>query len=75
MYYGGIFTYISSFRTMPVYTDKHTHTRILKPFEDNELTGLKVDIADTHTHTHTHSHTEAPTHTSILTIQRLIYTA
>ena len=24
---------------------KHTHTCILKPFEDSELTGLKVDIA------------------------------
>ena len=24
---------------------KHTHTRILKPFEDSEQTGLKVDIA------------------------------
>ena len=24
---------------------KHTHTRILKPFEDSEPTGLKVDIA------------------------------
>ena len=24
---------------------KHTHTRILKPFENSELTGLKVDIA------------------------------
>ena len=23
----------------------HTNTRILKPFEDSELTGLKVDIA------------------------------
>ena len=23
---------------------KHTHTRILKPFEDREPTGLKVDI-------------------------------
>ena len=28
-----------------------------------------------HTHTHTHTHTQAPAHTSILTIQRLIYTA
>ena len=45
MYYGVIFTYISLFRTMPVYTHKHTSTRILKPFEDRELTGLKVDIA------------------------------
>ena len=25
---------------------KHTHTRILKPFEDSEPTGLKVDIAE-----------------------------
>ena len=24
---------------------KHKHTRILKPFEDSELMGLKVDIA------------------------------
>ena len=34
---------ISSFRTMPVL---YTHTRILKPFEDSELAGLKVDIAE-----------------------------
>ena len=33
---------ISSFRTI----HKHTHTHILKPFEDSELTGLKVDITD-----------------------------
>ena len=26
---------------------KHTHTRTLKPFEDGEPTGLKVDIART----------------------------
>ena len=26
---------------------KHTHTRILKPFEDSEPTGLKVDIGTT----------------------------
>ena len=25
---------------------KHTHTCILKPFEDSEPTGLKVDIAE-----------------------------
>ena len=37
---------ISSFRTLPVlYMDTHTHTCILKPFEDSKLTGLKVDIA------------------------------
>ena len=29
-----------------VYTQaKHTHTRILKPSEDSQPTGLKVDIA------------------------------
>ena len=28
------------------YTHKHMHTRILKPFEDSEPTGLKVDLAD-----------------------------
>ena len=27
-----------------------------------------------HIHTHTHTHIEAPAHTSILTIQNLIYT-
>ena len=32
---------ISSFRTI----HKHARTRIVKPFEDSELTGLKVDIA------------------------------
>ena len=28
------------------YTHKRTHTRIFKPFEDSEPTGLKVDTAD-----------------------------
>ena len=38
--------HINSFRTMPVlYTSPRTHTHILKPFEDSEPTGLKVDIA------------------------------
>ena len=37
----------SSFRTVPVlYTN--THTRILKPFQDIELTGLKVWILPSH---------------------------
>ena len=36
---------ISSFRAMQVLRHKHTHTRILKPFENSEPTGLKVDIA------------------------------
>ena len=31
---------VSSFRA----THKQVHTRILKPFEDSEQTGLKVDI-------------------------------
>ena len=35
------YPHISSFRTMP--HKLHTHT--LKPFEDSEPTGLKVDIA------------------------------
>ena len=39
MHYAGISMYISSFRAI------HKHTRILKPFEDSEPTGLKVDIA------------------------------
>ena len=34
--------HISSFLTMPVL---YTSTRILKPFEDIELTGLNMDIA------------------------------
>ena len=39
---------ISTYQFIPYYasaTRKHTHTRILKPFEDSEPTGLKVDIA------------------------------
>ena len=35
----------------------HTHTRILKPFEDSELMGLKVDIAEFHVETHTDDET------------------
>ena len=47
---------ISSFRAM--YTSTRTRC-ILKPFEDSEPTGLKVDIATlacTRTHTHTHTY-------------------
>ena len=39
---------ISTYQFIPYYASaihKHTHTRILKPFEDSEPTGLKVDIA------------------------------
>ena len=36
------YPHISSFRTMPVL---YTSTRILKPFEDSEPTGLKVKHA------------------------------
>ena len=36
------YPHISSFCTMPML---YTSTRILKPFEDSELMGLKVDIA------------------------------
>ena len=45
MHYVGISTY----QFVPYYASavhKHTHTRNLKPFEDSELTGLKVDIAE-----------------------------
>ena len=35
---------------------------------------LSHSLSLTHTHTHTHTHTQASTHTSILTIQSLIYT-
>ena len=44
MHYVGISTYQFS----PYYAGaihKHTHTRILKPFEDSEPTGLEVNIA------------------------------
>ena len=37
-----------TYQFIPYYASaihKHTHTRILKPFEDSEPTGLKVDIA------------------------------
>ena len=66
---------ISSFCTIR----KHAHTRILKPFEDSELTGLKVDIAAPScknleclrryktmlisSHTHMHTHTHIQWHT------------
>ena len=36
------YPHISSFSAI----HKHTHTRILKPFEDCEQTGLKVNIAN-----------------------------
>ena len=46
MYYVGISTY----QFIPYYASViHTHTRILKPFEDSEPTGLKVDIAQNKT--------------------------
>ena len=47
MYYGVIFTYIHKF--IPYYASVyiHTNTHILKPSEDHEPTGLKVDIAKT----------------------------
>ena len=38
------YPHISSSRIMPVLS-LHKHTCILKPSEDSELTGLKVDIA------------------------------
>jgi len=44
MHYIGLSTY----HFIPYYAiamHKHTHTCILKPFEDNELIGLKVNIA------------------------------
>ena len=44
MHYVGISTY----QLIPCYAsaiNKHTHTRILKPSEDSEPTGLKVDTA------------------------------
>ena len=44
MHYVGISTY----QFIPYHASaihKHTHTRILKPFEHSEPTGLKVDIA------------------------------
>ena len=45
MQYDGISTY----QSMPYYASaihNHTHTRILKPVEDSEPTGLKVDTAE-----------------------------
>ena len=39
---------ISTYQFIPYYasaTHAHTHTRVLKPFEDSDPTGLKVDIA------------------------------
>ena len=45
----GISTYqFISYYASAICTQAHTHTqtRILKPFEDGEPTGLKVDIAE-----------------------------
>ena len=53
MHYIGISTY----QFIPCYASaihKHTHTRILKPFEDSLPTGLKAGIAYTH-HLDTHT--------------------
>ena len=39
---------MSTYQFIPYYASaihKHTHTRILKPFENSELMGLKVDMA------------------------------
>ena len=39
---------ISTYEFIPYYASniqKHAHTCILKPFEDSEPTGLKLDIA------------------------------
>ena len=44
MHYVGLSTY----QFIPYYAiaiHKHTHTHILKPFEDSELMGLKVNLA------------------------------
>ena len=44
MHYVGISTYQSiAYYASAIH--KHTHTRILKPFEDSGLTGLQVGIA------------------------------
>ena len=54
MHYFGISTY----QFIPCSasdTHKHTHTCILKPFEDSKPTGLKVDIAG-HCPSYLHSH-------------------
>ena len=40
---------ISTYQFIPYYASaihKYTHTRIVKPFEDGDPTGLKVDIAE-----------------------------
>ena len=51
MHYVGII--ISTYQFIPFYATaihKHTHTPILKPSEDSEPTGLKVDIAELRTY-------------------------
>ena len=62
MHYVGISTY----QFIPYYASaihKHTYTPILKPSEDSEPTGLKVDIAHTRTHARTHARAHTHTHT------------
>ena len=45
MQYDGISTYLFiSYYAIAIH--KHTRTRILKPFEDREPTGIKVDTAE-----------------------------
>ena len=43
---GIIYILVHSVLCQCIHTSTHTHTRILIPFEDSELTGLKGDIAD-----------------------------
>ena len=55
MHYVGISTY----QFIPYYASaihKHTHTRILKLFEDSEPTRLKVDVARTRAEMHVRKH-------------------
>ena len=40
-----VYAGISAYQFILYYTQARTHTRILKPYEDSKLTGVKVNIA------------------------------
>ena len=54
------------------YTQAHAYTHILKPFEDSEPTGLKVDIAQRFTHLSCLKHTSILSKTHCQTEWKII---
>ena len=59
-------TMLSAHTRVRVHTHTHTHARAYARTHTHTYTYI-------HTHTYTHRHTQAPAHTSVVTIQNLIY--